>query len=392
MELDGESRHRWFSLLNGPGFTLVAFVAGLIIGLVVLGWYIFPVQWTNARPVDLAGGYREDYLVMVAESYARTGNADLARRRLSSFNAAAIQKAADALNQQGLAVEAQHVRAMIALVAAPGTPVAAAATPTPLVSGRVTPGPPPAVQVPAAGPGSPNLARLVGLIGMSCLLVALIVTGAIIVLSWLLRTETRPAWLRRLLDTRPAIPVATPSVRTPPRERAPVVQVRPGWDIGELALNDTVVTEYAPGEIYYYESYHIKDKNEMLGECGVRIAETLSSLDRDHPPAFDIWLYDRIDDRTVKAVVLTEQAYSDRALRRQLAGNGQPISPEPGKILFLETANLHLEAELVAFEYGQPKGTPGQAFFEQFSVQLTPTRRDQRASTDQAPSAETQTG
>ena len=36
-----------------PGLTaLVAFIAGLIIGLVVLGWWLFPVQYSGVDPVS----------------------------------------------------------------------------------------------------------------------------------------------------------------------------------------------------------------------------------------------------------------------------------------------------------------------------------------------------
>ena len=34
----------------------VAFVVGLFLGLVVLGWGLMPVQWTDAAPADLNAG------------------------------------------------------------------------------------------------------------------------------------------------------------------------------------------------------------------------------------------------------------------------------------------------------------------------------------------------
>ena len=32
---------------------IISFVVGLLIGLVVLGWWLWPVQWTDAGPSDL---------------------------------------------------------------------------------------------------------------------------------------------------------------------------------------------------------------------------------------------------------------------------------------------------------------------------------------------------
>jgi len=62
-----------------------AFVLGVIVGLVVLGWWLWPVKWTNADPADLRASHREGYLQMIADSYAMTGNSEVARARLQSL-------------------------------------------------------------------------------------------------------------------------------------------------------------------------------------------------------------------------------------------------------------------------------------------------------------------
>ena len=42
-----------------PGWSIAgAFILGLIIGLVVLGWWLWPVQWTDATPGQLAPEYQ----------------------------------------------------------------------------------------------------------------------------------------------------------------------------------------------------------------------------------------------------------------------------------------------------------------------------------------------
>ncbi len=65
----------------------VALTAGLLIGWMVFGWWLFPVKWTDAAGIDLAPGERERYLDVVAESYTLNRDADLARERLSTFAA-----------------------------------------------------------------------------------------------------------------------------------------------------------------------------------------------------------------------------------------------------------------------------------------------------------------
>ncbi|MBC7261771.1 MAG: hypothetical protein H5T63_07125, partial [Chloroflexi bacterium] len=64
---------------------IIAFVLGLVIGLVVLGWWLWPVKWTNADPSDLRPSHKETYLQMIAESYALTGNTEVARSRLEAL-------------------------------------------------------------------------------------------------------------------------------------------------------------------------------------------------------------------------------------------------------------------------------------------------------------------
>ena len=54
---------------------IASFVGGLIIGLVILGCWLFPVEWTDAAPSDLLPDYQEIYLRMAVDSY--TLNQDL---------------------------------------------------------------------------------------------------------------------------------------------------------------------------------------------------------------------------------------------------------------------------------------------------------------------------
>jgi hypothetical protein len=43
---------------------VIGFVLGLIIGLPLLGWWVFPVQWTDAAPQHLRQDVKVDYLRM----------------------------------------------------------------------------------------------------------------------------------------------------------------------------------------------------------------------------------------------------------------------------------------------------------------------------------------
>ncbi len=64
---------------------LLALLVGLLVGWLVIGWWLWPVQWTGAVPADLGPADRERYLDLVAESYLLNQDAGTAARRLASF-------------------------------------------------------------------------------------------------------------------------------------------------------------------------------------------------------------------------------------------------------------------------------------------------------------------
>ena len=71
---------------------VIGFLIGMLIGWWVIGWGIWPVQWTNALPPDLRAAERDEYLTMVAESYAASRNADVAKGRLSTWSPQALSQ------------------------------------------------------------------------------------------------------------------------------------------------------------------------------------------------------------------------------------------------------------------------------------------------------------
>ena len=63
------------------GLGLIGLIIGTVVGLVVLGWGIWPVQWTDAHPIDLQSDYQRDYLCMVIDSYIRNQDDELLQLR-----------------------------------------------------------------------------------------------------------------------------------------------------------------------------------------------------------------------------------------------------------------------------------------------------------------------
>ena len=86
--------------------------------------------------------------------------------------------------------------------------------------------------------------------------------------------------------------------------------------------------------------------------------------------AFEVWLFDKNDIRTVTKVVMSDHAFFDEAIKAKLAPKGEPILARPNETIVLETASLIVNAEIAELEYGA--GTlPSQSFFERFSIELS---------------------
>jgi hypothetical protein len=57
-------------------------VLGVALGL-VLGWLVWPIQYTETDPALLRDDYRRDYVIMIATIYASDGDLTAARQRLA---------------------------------------------------------------------------------------------------------------------------------------------------------------------------------------------------------------------------------------------------------------------------------------------------------------------
>jgi hypothetical protein len=67
---------------------VIALLAGTVVGLlfgVLVGWVIWPVQYTDTDPVDLRPEHKDDYVVMVSAAYALDGDLEQAEARLAKL-------------------------------------------------------------------------------------------------------------------------------------------------------------------------------------------------------------------------------------------------------------------------------------------------------------------
>jgi hypothetical protein len=321
-------------------------ILGLILGLLV-GWVIWPREYTDAAPEHLHPGYQDIYLKMAIESYRVTGDA------------AAAKIAWDGLGEKGPEVLAR-------VTASPGTldPAVIAAFQQAVTAGAVLPPetgnvqpqatPVTAEETPAAETGGRN--NLVTLLVVMCVLTLLI--GAALVVYFVLQSRKNKAGA---------------GIKTPQMEASEAAQQAEWTDysaMGEEAPMAQFMASYRLGDDLFDDSFSIDSPaGEFLGECGVGISETIGVGEPKKVTAFEVWLFDKNDIQTVTKVLMSAHAFADGGIRQKLETKGELVEADAGGQTVLETATLKLVARVVDMTYGQG-ALPENSFFESLILEL----------------------
>jgi len=102
---------------------ILLLIVGILIGL-ALGlfytWVIDPVKYVDISPDSLRADYKEDYVLMVAQTYATDSNVESAKTSLASLNIANpdqfLEELANKKLQQG--ASPYEIKALLALAQA----------------------------------------------------------------------------------------------------------------------------------------------------------------------------------------------------------------------------------------------------------------------------------
>lgn len=322
---------------------IIGIVVGLVLGLLLgllLFWVLFPVQWTDAHSYDLSPEARAEYMGLVADSFALNVDPAFAAEYLRQWTQEEKEQAvADAISMYDAAARPDKVQkledlAMVLGIAEPGvTPPAPQPTPQPTFLERV--------RVP-------------------CLVFFVVLL--VLVLGWI---GLRIAMRQRPAKEAPA-PAVQPIAVPPPAE---------AWEgRGQPPLGHFITT-YQLGEDTYDESFSIETPmGEFLGECGMGISEIIGTGEPDKVTAFEVWLFDKTDIRTVTKVLMSEHALHDDALRARLASKGDAVLAQPGSPFVLETSGLQVRVDVTELIYGEGE-LPPKSFFSKLTVELVATAK-----------------
>jgi hypothetical protein len=328
--------------------TSAALASGVAIGLIVglaVGWWLWPVQLVNSAPAQLHSDFQETYLRCVADSYILTGDLEEAQAKLgaSHWDEGQLVAALQRLAETSGPVEANRLNTLAEALAGP------APRPTPADEGE------------PEDEDAPSGFHTVALLcGAGILLVAL--AAAIAFLLPRLRKE-RSLYEEPEEDLGSLIGGRAESLRsrlarvTQPAATSPPPQF---------------VTTYALGDDQYDPSFTIEsDNGEFVGECGVGISETIGLGTPSKATAFEVWLFDKNDIRTVTAILMSDYAFGDSTLRAELGTKGEPFEARPGAELTLDTKTLRLHVRVAEAEYGAGP-LPQNSYFSRLTVELSP--------------------
>jgi hypothetical protein len=326
---------------------LVGLIVGVLLGM-ALFWGPLAVEWTDAQPYHLAPEARAEYVALVADSYKldpdKERAMETAQKLLDGWSPEERAQAFDdAIEKYEGEARPDKVEAIDDLATVMGI-------------GAVTPEPGEEVPEEEEAPKAGLWERIRGI----CLVFVIVLL--VLVLAWI--------GYRLALRRRQAAQVEPAQVRRPP-----AVPRAEEWEgIGQPPLGHFFTT-YELGEDTYDESFSIETPmGEFLGECGVGISETIGVGEPDKVTAFEVWLFDKSDIRTVTKVLMSEYAFHNDSLRARLASKGEAVLVQPGSPFVLETSGLRVRVDVTELVYGEGE-LPPQSYFSKLTVELVATAK-----------------
>lgn len=313
---------------------IVAFFVGLALGL-FWAWVVSPTEWTGTPPDTLAPEYKGRYIETTAVAFAQSNNPVVVQNAFGGWT----DPATDICNAAAGLTDPATINVynqMAAVFNGQGCAPAGAGEPLPGVQEPVPP-----------ETGGANSTVVLGLLLLLIFLAILVVV--VLRRRRSLLEDEEPSTYYDMPDTAPVSEEegsATPLARFP--------------------------SNYTYGRDNFDDSHSIESANgDFLGECGIGIAESIGSGSPKNVTAFEVWLFDKNDIRTVTKVIMSDHAFFDDAIKAKLAPKGEPVLARENEVIVLETAALIINAQIREMAYGESASLPPQSYFESFTIELS---------------------
>ena len=321
-------------------------VAGALIGLIlglIIGWGIWPVQWTDASAENLRPDLQRSFLRGAILAYDSTNDMVMAQSAWQDLGENAELTLSEVTTDLGY-LSTEQVLKFSQVVGGQNAVVDAVPEVVPPVE----------EEKPVN-----NLAKNLLVYGLICL--GILVVGAAVAFFVLSRKKIRS-------QSEPLAAIqAEKDAFTSNLAKQKSEPVIPGQDKPVAQF----ITTYMFGDDMYDDSFSIDSPGgEFLGECGVGISDTIGVGDPKKISAIEVWLFDKNDVQTVTKVFMSNHVFDDSAVRQKLESKGELVLAEPGKQILLETATLQLEVRIVDMSYGELP-LPESSYFQRFTLELS---------------------
>lgn len=103
----------WRNLLRTVAWIGLGILVGIGLGLLV-GWVVWPLEYSEADPSILEDGFKRDYTLLIASAYSQDRDLELARDRLGSLGLSEPNKwllsvTVDHILEDGEEIVSQHL-------------------------------------------------------------------------------------------------------------------------------------------------------------------------------------------------------------------------------------------------------------------------------------------
>ena len=312
-----------------PIMAVIGIVVGIILGL-VYGWVISPVEFVDGTITQLREDLKIDYLRMAVDSYALNQDAALAEERYDRLG----EDASTCLSEVEFNPSGQLVSDIDSF-----RDVAELTYLTDQLEDLALDDQP-----------SNNLLKW-------ALLITIVFAGALVI--------------RYFLGKRAAGPASPKTAVSMAQEITSKIDSTNFDDRGESPPMHQFVTTYVLGDNLFDDSFSIESAaGEFLGECGVGISEAIGVGEPKRVTAFEVWLFDQNDIKTVTKVLMSGHAFYDDAIRSELEKKGEPVLADAGVEFILATNNLRIIGRVMDMGYGDGP-LPEESFFDRLSIELS---------------------
>ncbi|HEY85745.1 MAG TPA: hypothetical protein G4N96_11620 [Chloroflexi bacterium] len=344
---------------------LFGFVVGLVLGL-VWAWMVQPVTYAGgSHPNELSEQYQQTYVQSVSEAYFTTRDLNTAAARLALFSpqekVALLAQTSDTYRAAGRDTEADMVGDLSSSLSqaegwsaddvSAGLATAGASEAFALKMGQVLEAPDSSSTVPATvAPSDAQEVTGAKTNWLKVLLITLAVIVVIVIILFLL-TRIKP-------KQRPKEHASKAKMEQVVTQDGEAMEPLRQW-----------VGAYTAGQDSFDESFTVEtDDSDFLGECGMGILEGFAAGSPKKVMAFDVWLFDKTDIRTISVPVMSKFAFEDDVFRGKLPPDSNPVLATEGGTFDIETSALLVKAKIEEAAYGD--GPPEMSYFTSIKVSL----------------------